>query len=119
MIDPVSLLLWMAAGAAVGAAVVIFWEEIRNFFIESFQRLPVEVQQNLQGVVSLAKAVDRAIIKTFKYYSYDQVTQSWSETVETKRINASEVPEHIRNRLKSGNTVDITDEVAKELQLHL
>lgn len=119
MIDPISI-AFLLAGAVVGAAVIIFWDEIRSFFIESYHNLPKSVQQDLQGVVVIAQAVDRAIIgASFKYYSYNAVTQHWKETVSTKAISADEVPDHIKNRLRQSNTVDITDEVAKELQLNL
>lgn len=120
MLDPISIGLWLLTGVAVGAAVVLFWDEIRSFFIESFQSLPRDIQRDLQGVVVVAKAIDKVMTRTsLRYYSYNAMTQNWSETIDTKAIRADEVPDHIRNRLRYGDEIDITNEVARELKLHL
>lgn len=121
MIDPISIGLWFLAGATVGVAVAVFWQEIREFFIASFKKLPTEIQRDLQGVVALARAIDNIMMTTFKYYSYNQMTQSWNETINTRNINANDVPEHIKMRAQAnqGQDIDITQDVAKELQLKL
>lgn len=118
MIDPVSIFLFLA-GAAAAVAVVAFWEEIRSFFIDSFRGLPPHVQKDLKGLVVLARAVDIAITTTLKYYSYNNMTDTWTETKEERPVSAEEVPEHIRKRVETGQQIDITNDFARELNLTL
>lgn len=117
--EPISMFLWLVAGAAAAGIILAFWDEIRNFFIDSFNRLPQKIQKDLQDFVVLAQAIDRTILSTLEYYSYDRQTQNWSVTTETKSISANDVPEHIRQKLASGNQANITDDLKKELNLTL
>ena len=119
MIDPISIGIWLLAGAAVGAAVVIFWKDIREFFIKSWNALPQDVRHDLHGVVAFAQKIDAKMMSMLNYYSYNVGTNEWSETIVTKTITANDIPEHIRNRMQTGQKVNITDDLQKELKLTL
>lgn len=119
MIDPISIGLWLLAGAVVGAAITVFWEDIREFFIQSWNALPQDIREDMQGVSAFAQQLDRQMMSILNYYSYNAGTNEWSETVVTKKITSDEIPEHIRNRLQSGKKIDITADLEKELKLTL
>lgn len=118
MLDPISIGLFLA-GAALGVVVIAFWKEIREFFIAVWQKLPENVKQDLKGVVVLAQAIDRAIMTNYHYYSYSVGTNTWNETIVTQSVTSQDIPEHIKQRLKSGNEIDITDDFSRELNLTL
>lgn len=53
-----------------------------------------------------------------KYYSYNEETKKWNETVVTQEVDESTIPDHIRRKVQStSQEVDITDEMEKELSL--
>ena len=54
-----------------------------------------------------------------KFYSKNE-NQQWEETITTRTISESDVPEHIRRKLESTRgPVDISEDIAKELKLEL
>ena len=118
MIDPISIGL-ILAGIAAGAVILAFWGEIREFFKKAWNALPREITDNLQGVIAIAQAVDGIVTSTFKYYSYDNETESWNETIVSKTVTTDDIPEHIKQRLQTGQEVDFTNDMAKELKLKL
>ena len=118
MIDPISIGL-ILAGIAAGVAVLAFWSEIRDFFKRAWNALPIEITQNLQGVVAVAKMIDGKITTALKYYSYNLETQSWNESIASKVVTTDEIPDHIKQRLQLGHEVDYTNDLAKELKLEL
>lgn len=119
MIDPISIGIWLLVGAATSAVVIAFWKEIREWFIKIWYKLPVQMRQDLKGVLAFAQRVDEVIVTLMKYYSYNKGTNDWNETIVSKQINTNEIPSHIRERLREGNQIDITKDLCKELDLTL
>lgn len=123
MIDPISIGL-LIGGAVLGVALVAFWQEIKDWFIKIWHKLPIEVKEDLKGVLAFARevatnTVRNAIMCIMKYYSYNAITNQWNETIVSKQITSNDIPEHIRNRLRQGNEIDITDDLSQELKLTL
>lgn len=118
MIDPISIGL-LIGGAVLGIALIAFWQEIKDWFIKVWDKLPIEVKEDLKGVLAFAKKVDDLVMSIMKYYSYNAITNQWNETIVSKQITSNDIPEHIRNRLRQGNEIDITEDLSKELKLTL
>lgn len=119
MIDPISIGLFLLAGAVTGAVVITFWKEIREWFIDVWHKLPSQLRQDLKGVLAFVQKIDNIITAAIKYYSYNKGTNEWNETIVSKIVSTNDIPDHIRRRLSEGKELDITNDFRKELDLTL
>lgn len=120
MIDPISIALISGiVGGIVGAVVVTFWDEIAEFIKGAYEGLKFHIKESLMGMVAIAQMTVVGMKNVVKFYSYIKATKKWIETIESREVDESLVPEHIRNKVKMSGQADITDEVAKELKLDL
>ena len=114
-------LIWLAGAgiAAVAGAVVLvaFWKEIVAWVDKVMAKLPPSVRENLQGAVAFVERVAGAIKNLMNYYSYDEQTQKWTETVVSREVDESQIPKHIREKMKAQSKVDITDDLQEQLEL--
>lgn len=112
---PLLLLGGLLAGAAVLA--VTFWDEIKQFLKAAYERVKKVVSAAIVGVVTYVqtKNIYEGIKAAYKFYSKNERGQ-WQEHVVTKTLEASEVPEHIREKLERTNKpIDISKELELEL----
>lgn len=119
MIDPISLLLFVAGAVGTTVVVATYWEEIRAWVKEIYHALPPSIQQTLKGAISLIQKLANSIKNVMKYYSYNSQTNKWTETIVSKDVDESTVPEHIRMKLHHTNEVDTTKDLEREIKLTL
>ncbi len=114
-------LVWLAGaavGALVGGAIIAaFWKEIVGWIKKVVDKLPPSVRQNLQGAMAFVEKVAGALKNIMNYYSFNEETQKWTETVVSREVDESSIPEHIREKVKLSAKVDITDELQEKLEL--
>ncbi|WP_226455747.1 hypothetical protein [Pseudomonas sp. AF03-9] len=110
------------AGAVVASA---FWDKIKNFLEASVKHVRQIVKATIVGLTAYIKTqnvvagIAAGLQALNKFYSKNE-DQQWEETVTTRTIPASDVPEHIRRKLESTQApVDISEDIAKELKLEL
>ncbi|MDO5652281.1 MAG: hypothetical protein Q4G13_09165 [Moraxella sp.] len=116
----IPVLLIVGAGAAIlGAAVAVYWKNIRDWLKRVLDKLPSSIKEKIQGVQVFAQRIGNTFKNIMKYYSYDKNTNQWNETVVTTEVDASTVPEHIRRKIEnaSNETADISDDLEKELKM--
>ncbi len=109
-----AIIMGAACVAGVGL-VATYWNNI----VDWLKRAIVKVQNVIKGVVYGTKVfiqkIKEGIKEISKHYSQDE-NGRWKETVVTREVPESEVPEEIRMKARVMNQqVDITDEL--ELQL--
>lgn len=115
-------------GAALFAGAVVvsaFWDSIKNFLEASVKHVRQVIKATIVGLTAYIKTqnivagVAAGLQALNKFYSKNE-DQQWEETVTTRTISASEVPEHIRRKLEATQKpVDISEDIAKELKLEL
>lgn len=111
-------LILLGAAAVVGAvALAAFWKEIVGWIKKVYEKLPESIKQNLQGAMAFVERVEGALKNIMNYYSYNEQTQKWTETVVSREVDPSSIPDHIREKIKHSSKVDITDELQEKLEL--
>ncbi len=115
----IPVLLLGGVALAAGIAIAAYWKEINAWVQRIWAKLPHSVKDKLQGAVALARRIGNTFKNIMKYYAYDSNTKKWTETVVTKEVNESDIPKHIRSRLRETEEVDISEDFQKELQLSL
>lgn len=113
----IPVLLIAGLAFAVGVAVVTFWDEIKKYLGLAYQHVKKMLHAAIVGVVAYVKkgSIAGAVIAAYKFYSKDDKGR-WQETVTTKTISESEVPEHIRRKLEECEQLDISEELQLELK---
>lgn len=114
MIPLVLLGVALAAGAV---ALAVFWKEIVGWIKRVYEKLPASIKQNLQGAVAFVERIAGVIKNIMNYYSYNEETQKWTETTVSREVDESQIPKHIREKVKVNAKVDITDELQEKLEL--
>lgn len=117
---PVILVVGLAAaGIGVAAAVVTFWDEIKSFLKSAYQKLKKAISAAIVGFSTYLKTgkIFDSIQAAYKFYHKNDKNQ-WQETIVTRAISESEVPEHIRaklDKLPAESELDISNELELEL----
>ena len=121
---------YLIAGAAllIGVGVVIgaFWNDIKKFVIESFDRIKeILIPASIVGFKTflqegnLAKALYQAgQVAIQKFYSRSANGQ-WQETVLTRAVSSQDIPQDIKLQIQNthGREMEISQQIAQELQL--
>ena len=116
-------LLWLAGAAPVGVvrgvAIAVYWKEIIGWIEKVYAKLPATIQQDLQGAMAFIRKLDEIYTNIMKYYSYSEQTEEWTETTVSQTVDASKVPDSIKQKMKARQAeVDITDEVYRDIQTY-
>ncbi len=109
-------------GAAIVTAVVVgvFWKEISAWIKRIWEKLPESVKANLQGAKAFVEKIGSTAKNIMAYYSYNKDTDKWNETIVTKEVSMSEIPDDIRKKVeRSGGRAEITEELEKKLELSM
>lgn len=119
--------LIIGAAAVIGVAVIgAFWNDIKKFVSKAFQKFrEIFIPAAIVGFKTFLQtgSVARSLyaagkVAIQKCYSKTE-RGTWQETVVAREISFDEIPADIRERVERsrGKEVDITGEVAEELQL--
>jgi hypothetical protein len=114
------LLPWVVGAlvaGTVGAIVVVFWKDIVIWFQKIWAKLPDSVKKQFQGVKALLEKTGELVKSIAKYYSHDEKTDQWTETVVSKQVDPNEVPEEFRSKLKTQRAIDISSDLEEQLKL--
>lgn len=111
------LVLLGAVAAIAATAVAVYWKKIAAWLKAGYDLLPDSIKKQLQGFKTLVISAYNAFKNVVKYYSYNKETDKWQETIITKEVDESEIPEDILNKLKKKNEVDISQDVKEKLEL--
>lgn len=117
MIDPISIGL-LIGGAALGIGIALYWKQIKGWLGRVWQALSPLIKEAVQGMVTFVQKLWNTAKNIAKYYSYDQNTKQWHETIVTTEVDESTVPDKIRAKLgyDYGNEVETTDELELALK---
>ena len=108
IITAASIAAGVSVGIAVGHAIVIYWDSIIKWVQGVYNKIKNTIKGILYGTkIFIKKLLDGRYEEISKNYS--EQDDEWEETIVTRKINASEVPEEIRNRALYMET-DITDD---------
>ncbi|WFF38876.1 hypothetical protein LU290_01125 [Moraxella nasibovis] len=117
---------FLIAGALIAGAVVVsaFWKEIKSFIQASIERIKTHLIPSM--IVGFKTYLDTgnatyATAKALQKFFSKNERGNWQETIVTREIPASEIPEDIRRKADRSNSsvIDITDEVQTELHLEV
>lgn len=103
--------------SAVVSEIVSFWDEI----IAGVQRSIEAVKKIVSGIVYgtrvFVKKVKGIVHRISRHYSYEEDKDQWFMTTQEVSVEHDEVPEDISqsNDFRTGNEVDISDEMKLEL----
>ncbi len=113
--------LLLAGGALLATGIALYWKNISNWLKRIWEKLPRRVKDTLQGALSFVKKAVDTVYNIMKYYSYDEDTKQWNETVVTTEVSENDVPEHIRNRVNANvqREIETTDELQEKLEMTL
>ena len=119
-------IILLGAALFAGAVVVTaFWDKIKSFLEASVKHVRQVVKATIVGLTAyvktqnIAAGIAAGLQALNKFYSKNE-NQQWEETITTRTISESDVPEHIRRKLESTRgPVDISEDIAKELKLEL
>lgn len=107
------ILAALIIGCAVAGLLAAFWKDLVSFLQKAIEKVKQIVSGILYGTKVFIKKINEAVKEISRHYS--KVDGHWQETIITKTISASEVPEDILKR--AGYTeLDITDELEMQLE---
>lgn len=98
----------------VGGVLKQFWEKFHNWIKKALDAVRNLIKAVVYGVTVFVKKTGEAIKEISKHYTKKQ--NQWEETVVTRMVDESEVPEEIRNRASSSYETDITKDYELVLQ---
>ncbi len=112
---PVLFLGAAAVGTAI--AVAVYWKEIRAWLNRIWEKLPPSIKENLQGAKAFIDKIDNVFKNVMKYYSFNEQTQKWQETVVTKEVNQKDIPKDILEKFQARqkHSLDISTDIEKHL----
>lgn len=110
------------SGLIMGAAIIAgtsliakFWNTIVSWLKRVYEKLRTIVQGVLQGTTIFFKKMGEAAKEISKNYA--KVGTKWQETIVQKNIDANEIPEEYRAKMRMNNTeYEFTDELEMQLQ---
>lgn len=111
------ILTTLLFGAAIIAGVGLvarFWNDITDWLKRAVNKVKSIVNGIVYGVTVFIRKTKEGIKEISKHYSKEQT--QWTETVTTRTIPESEVPEEIRNKASLSKDTDITKELEMQLQ---
>lgn len=113
--------LLLAGAAIAGVAIAVYWKEIGAWLKRIWDKLPPAIKNHLKGALSFVQRIGNTARNIMKYYSYNEETKKWNETVVTTEVDESTVPAKFRNMVAydQNQEVETTDDLEKELQLTL
>lgn len=95
----------LIAGATI---VATFWNEITTWLRNTITKVKQMIDGVVYGAKVFVKKISEGIQEISKHYSKNG--QKWTETISTREVSESEVPEDIRRKAYLNTETDITSE---------
>lgn len=113
--------LLLAGVALAGVAIAVYWKEINAWIKRVWDKLPSAIKNHLKGALSFVQRIGNTARNIMKYYSYNETTKKWNETIVSTEVDESTVPAKFRNMAgySQNQEVETTNDLEKELQLEL
>lgn len=108
------ILTALIIGCAVAGLIAAFWKDLVKFLQKAIEKVQQVVSGILYGTKVFIKKMSEAVKEISRHYS--KVDGHWQETIVTKTISESEVPEDILKRAGYDTELDITDELEMQLE---
>jgi len=112
---------WFALGFLGGFLVVHYWNDILEWFSNILPKIANVVRTLAYGVQYATDVVASLLDKAsaaIKHHLYYKEGDHWVEKTTTRQLPESELPPHIRQRIKvRGQEQDITREIESETGL--
>ena len=116
------MLPWLIGAAIAAVVVVALWDEIISWLKDLVYRLREafrELKTNIMHACAVfAKRVGEAMT-AISHKVYYKENRQWMEKTTTRKIQESELPESILNKLFGQREEDITTEMENELGLEI
>ncbi len=104
---------WLVIGAVVGL-LVTFWDQFVDWIKRTVNRLPLAARQSLLGVVAFVERIGNQVKELVKYYS--RADDQWIETVASRKVEFSDLPQDLQRKLVTGDVIDITNDLKLQLR---
>lgn len=107
-------ILALAGATIIGVTLVaVFWNSIKDWILRAAKK----VQEIISGIVYGAKVLIRKLQDGFKEISkhYSKNGTVWEETIVTRTVSESEVPDEIKAKASMYEDTDITHEMELEI----
>lgn len=107
------ILTTLILGVAVGALIATFWKDIVGWLQRAADAVVKAIGKAAVGVTVALKKLYDGFKEISRHYS--KTGTQWQETVVTRTVPESEVPEEFRNRAALMEETDITKELEQQL----
>lgn len=106
--------LLVTAGVIVGVGLLAtFWNDIVGWLKRAVQKVKEIVGFATYGFTVFIRKLREGLKEISKHYS--KVQNKWQETIVTRQIDESEVPEEIRRKASMSCDTEITEELEMQL----
>ncbi len=100
-------LLLLGSVIAAGVAVKKYWEEIKNWAINAYNKLAPFIKQAVQEAAAYLQKFGQSIRSIANYYWFKPETKTWQETTVTREMNYNDIPDEIREKLSRHNKIEL------------
>lgn len=107
------ILTTLILGAAVGALIAVFWKDIVGWIQRAAEAVKNAIGKAAIGVTVAIKKLYNGYKEISRHYS--KTGTQWQETVATRTVSESDVPEEIRRKAEMMEEADITKELEQQL----
>ena len=108
--------LILGAAAIIGIGLIAtFWNDILDFLKKAARKVKEVVKGFLYGSKVFLKKMREGVKEITKHYS--KVNDRWEETIVSRTVPASEIPEEILQKARMNEEYDITDELEMQLEV--
>lgn len=106
----------IAATVIIGVGLVAaFWNDILSYLKKAIQKVAEIIHTAVLGVKVFLKKTSDGIIQVTKYYSQNQETKKWKESINRRKIDEDKVPTEMKQRLTLDQEFDITEELEMQM----
>ena len=100
------ILIPLLIGAAL-VGIAVFWKELISWMQRAINKVKQIISGALEGAKTFIVKMTDGIKNIAKYYSKNQLTNEYEETVTKKVVNENDVPEELRNRISMHINVEV------------
>ncbi len=115
----IAMAVFFALSAVFIMGLRVFWRTIVEWIKKASSRIQEVLGVAVEGTKTFIVMTQDGLKNKSIYYNRNKITKEWEETVYTKKVNESEVPEEIKAKVKAqpiGTEVSTTEELRLELE---